>query len=89
MFAKLEEIEHSFLDLERELGAPEVLADQERYRNNLESVGRDTSQGQQYTKRIMDAEAAIDQTAAKINDAQKAVQDAQAMYEGYLVNLNL
>jgi peptide chain release factor 1 len=32
MFAKLEEIEHSFEDLERELGAPEVLADQERYR---------------------------------------------------------
>jgi len=32
MFAKLEEIEHSFEDLEKELGAPEVLADQERYR---------------------------------------------------------
>jgi len=37
MFAKLEEIEHSFLDLERELGAPEVLADQERYRKVAKS----------------------------------------------------
>ena len=37
MFAKLEEIEHSFLDLERELGAAEVLADQERYRKVAKS----------------------------------------------------
>ncbi len=32
MFNKLADIERSFLDLERELGAPEVLADQEKYR---------------------------------------------------------
>jgi len=37
MFAKLEEIERSFADLERELGAPEVLADQERYRKVAKS----------------------------------------------------
>jgi len=37
MFAKLEEIEHSFEDLEKELGAPEVLADQERYRKVAKS----------------------------------------------------
>jgi len=37
MFAKLEEIERSFEDLERELGAPEVLADQERYRKVAKS----------------------------------------------------
>ncbi len=32
MFNKLADIERSFIDLERELGAPEVLADQEKYR---------------------------------------------------------
>jgi peptide chain release factor 1 len=37
MFAKLEDIERSFQDLERELGAPEVLADQERYRKVAKS----------------------------------------------------
>jgi peptide chain release factor 1 len=37
MFAKLEEIERSFADIERELGAPEVLADQERYRKVAKS----------------------------------------------------
>ncbi|MBA4357769.1 MAG: peptide chain release factor 1, partial [Desulfovibrio sp.] len=37
MFAKLEEIEHSFLDLEKELGAPEVLADKDRYRKVAKS----------------------------------------------------
>ncbi|MDO9082883.1 MAG: peptide chain release factor 1 [Humidesulfovibrio sp.] len=37
MFAKLEEIEYSFLDLEKELGAPEVLADKDRYRKVAKS----------------------------------------------------
>jgi peptide chain release factor 1 len=37
MFAKLEEIEHSFEDLERELGAPEVASDPERYRKVAKS----------------------------------------------------
>ena len=37
MFAKLEEIERTYLDIERELGAPEVLADQERYRKVAKS----------------------------------------------------
>lgn len=32
MFNKLADIERSFIDLERELGAPEVLADQDKYR---------------------------------------------------------
>lgn len=37
MFAKLEEIERSFEDLEKELGAPEVLSDQDRYRKVAKS----------------------------------------------------
>ncbi len=32
MFAKLEQIEHSYLDLEQELAQPEVFSDQDRYR---------------------------------------------------------
>jgi hypothetical protein len=64
-------------------------ADQGRYRSNLDSVGRDSSQGQQYLKRLMEAEASIDQTSAAITSAQKAVQDAKAAYEGYLAELSI
>ncbi len=63
--------------------------DQNRYRSNLDTVGRDSSQGQQYLKRLMDSETAIDQTEAKISDAQKAVQDAQASYDSYIAGLNI
>ena len=52
-------------------------------------MGRDSSQGQQYVKRLMDSETAIDQTSAKIIEAQKGLKDAQASYESYIGNLSL
>ena len=61
-----------------------LAADQARYRDNLDTVGRDSSQGQQYVKRLMDSETAIDQTSAKITEAQKSVKDAQSAYEAYI-----
>jgi len=67
----------------------DLAKDQTRLRDNLASVGRDGPQGQQYLKRLMDAEAAIDGLDAKIAAARKASQEAQAAYEGYLANLTL
>ena len=64
-------------------------ADQNRYRSNLSSVGRDSDQGKQYLKRLMDSETAIDQADTKIAEAQKAVEDAQKAYESYIGGLNL
>jgi hypothetical protein len=84
---KLEDSQRSLVDLQDRKTA--LAADQSRYRSNLGSVGRDSSQGQQYLKRLMDAETAIDQTDAKIADAQKAVQDAQKAYEAYIGGLDL
>ena len=66
-----------------------LIADQSRYRDNLGEVGRDSSQGQQYLKRLMDSETAIDQTSAKIADAQNARKDAQSAYDSYLAELKL
>jgi hypothetical protein len=66
-----------------------LAADQGRYRSNIDSVGRDSSQGQQYLKRLMEAEAAIDQTSSGITSAQKEVQETQAAYEGYLADLSI
>ena len=52
-------------------------------------MGKDSSQGQQYLKRLMDAETAIDQANAKIDDAQKSAQDAKSAYDLYLAALSL
>ncbi len=66
-----------------------LASDQARYRENIDTVGRDSTQGQQYLKRLMDAETAIDQATAKIADAQKAAQDAKKAYDDYLSGLSL
>jgi len=84
---KLEDAQRSLADSQ---SRKESLAgDQSRYRDNLDSVGRDSAQGQQYLKRLLDAETAIDQVNAKIADAQKEVQDAKTAYEAYLRDLSI
>jgi hypothetical protein len=67
----------------------EIAADQERIRDNLSSVGRDSSQGQQYLKRLMDSETELDTIATKTSDAKKSAQAAQDAYDSYLANLTL
>jgi hypothetical protein len=52
-------------------------------------VGKDSTQGQQYLKRLMDSEAELDALATKIADARKASQDAQAAYDAYIGGLSL
>jgi len=67
----------------------ELASDQSRIRQNLDAVGRDSSQGQQYLKRLMDSEGELDALASRTADARKASQDAQAAYDNYLGALNL
>jgi hypothetical protein len=67
----------------------EVGNDQGRIRQNLSAVGRDSTQGQQYLKRLMDTEAELDSLDTKISDAKKASLDAQSVYDNYLSNLSL
>lgn len=67
----------------------ELGSDQSRIRQNLDAVGRDSTQGQQYLKRLMDAESELDTLAARIDDAKKGSQDARSAYEAYLGNLSL
>jgi hypothetical protein len=84
---KTEDAKRSLAELQaRRQGLAE---DQSRYRDNLDSVGRDSSQGQQYLKRLMDAETAIEQLDAKIADAKKTQTEAQRSYESYISNLSL
>jgi hypothetical protein len=84
---RLEDAQRSLTELQKRKET--LAADQSRYRDNLDSVGRDSTQGQQYLKRLMDAETSIDQTGAKITDAQKAATDAQKAYEAYIAGLSL
>jgi hypothetical protein len=63
--------------------------EQARIRQNLAAVGRDSTQGQQYLKRLMDSEAELDTLAAKADEARMASQAAQSAYENYLGTLSL
>ncbi|MFZ4616637.1 MAG: hypothetical protein ACOYM2_10650 [Rectinemataceae bacterium] len=74
-----------------ELGSrrEETVADQDRIRKNLETLGSDSSQGQPYLKRLMDSEAILDDLAPRIKDARKAQDQARTAFESYLANLDL
>lgn len=63
--------------------------DQSRIRQNLDAVGRDSTQGQQYLKRLLDSETELDKLAIKTEEAKKGSLDAQAAYENYLGGLSL
>jgi hypothetical protein len=63
--------------------------EQARIRQNLAAVGRDSTQGQQYLKRLMDSETELDSLASRAEDARVASQTAQSAYENYLGNLSL
>jgi hypothetical protein len=84
---KTEDAKRSLSELQTKRSA--LTDDQSRYRDNLDSVGRDSSQGQQYLKRLMDAETSIEQLDSKIAEAKKAQAEAQKAYEAYLSNLSL
>ncbi len=84
---KVEDAKRSLAELQAK--RQELTSDQSRYRDNLGSVGRDSSQGQQYLKRLVDAENAIEQLDGKIGEAKKAQIEAQKSYEAYIANLSL
>jgi hypothetical protein len=84
---KMEDAKRLLSDLQSR--KTELGSDQSRIRQNLDAVGRDSTQGQQYLKRLMDAESELDRLAKRIDDAKKGLQDAQSTYETYLGNLSL
>jgi hypothetical protein len=62
---------------------------QARIRSNIETVGRDSTQGQAYLKRLMDSEALIDQLNDQLTAARKTQATAQAAFDDYLKNLSV
>lgn len=63
--------------------------DQGRIRANLESVGRDSAEGQRYVKRLVEQDAAIDAIDLDIEKTKKLAADAQKAFENWLNSLNL
>lgn len=84
---KAEDAKKALADLEAR--SAELESGQSRIRSNLTAVGRDSTQGQQYLKRLMDSEAELDGLKARIEAARKASREAQSAYEAYLGSLSL
>jgi len=67
----------------------ETEAGQGRIRDNLSAVGRESSQGQTYLKRLTDSEAKIDQLTGQLATARQAQAAAQKDLEDNLRNLSV
>jgi hypothetical protein len=89
------------VDLRREVSAAEALvtdlenrrasliSDQDRIRRNLEAVGSQTQQGQEYLKGMVSLDAEISGLAPELEKARSDVKTAQKAYEDYLNALEL
>ncbi|MDR1985500.1 MAG: DUF4139 domain-containing protein [Treponema sp.] len=66
-----------------------LIAEQDRIRRNLEAAGNQTQQGQEYLKRLIAQDEAIDRLYSRLEEAEKTAQDAQAAYDTYIGALNL
>jgi hypothetical protein len=85
--SRLDAAKKSLADLSTQRN--DLIATQGRIRQNLEAVGRDSSQGQDYLKRLMDSERALDANAAAVQTARKNQQDAQNVLDTYVAGLDL
>ncbi|MCX7024810.1 MAG: hypothetical protein NT080_09345 [Spirochaetes bacterium] len=84
---RLDDAKRALADLQARKN--DLSTEQGRIRQNLDAVGSDTSQGQQYLKKLLDAENEIEAVSKGILEARKAAQDAQTAYETYLANLSI
>jgi hypothetical protein len=66
-----------------------LIAEQDRIRRNLEAAGNQTPQGQEYLKRLIAQDEAIDRLYSRFEEAEKTAQDAKAAYDAYIGSLNL
>jgi hypothetical protein len=66
-----------------------LVADEERIRNNLEAVGVESAEGQEYLRRLAAQDAAIDAQNDAIDAARKTVGETEAAYEEFLNGLEL
>jgi hypothetical protein len=61
--------------------------DQDRIRRNLEAAGNQTTQGQEYLRRLAALDSEIDALSSQFEETSKTAKDAQTAYEDYLNGL--
>ena len=66
-----------------------LIADQDRVRRNLEAVGNQSSQGQEYLRRLVELDNQIDLLSANLERARSEVITTRTAFENYLNNLQL
>jgi outer membrane murein-binding lipoprotein Lpp len=66
-----------------------LINDQDRIRRNIEAAGNQTSQGQEYLKRLTSLDSEIDNLSPEIEKARNSEKTAQKAFEDYLMGLNL
>lgn len=67
----------------------ELTQDQERIRANLESLGRQSTEGKKYISRLLEVEAELDRTSKGIEETRAAQNAAQTALEKYLAGLTI
>ncbi|MDR2965276.1 MAG: DUF4139 domain-containing protein [Treponema sp.] len=65
------------------------IAEQDRIRRNLEAVGNQSAQGQEYLRRLTALDTEIDELTRNLERANTNARTAQTAYENYLNGLNL
>jgi len=66
-----------------------LIADQDRIRRNLEAVGSQTSQGQEYLNRLTSMDNEIDTMTLNLDTANRNARTAQQAYESFIAGINL
>ena len=67
----------------------EIENGQGRLRDNIDTVGRDTPQGQRYLQKLLEGEDGIDRLADQITKSQAQLKLAQTELENYLKTLQV
>ncbi|MDR1286800.1 MAG: DUF4139 domain-containing protein [Treponema sp.] len=70
-------------------GRERLISEQARIRANLEAAGNTTVQGQEYLRRLSEADAGIDSLLERLEEAEKTSRTAQETFETYLASLTL
>jgi len=66
-----------------------LITEQDRIRRNLEAVGNQSTQGQEYLRRLTSLDRDIDSAATNLERAQNDVRTTRTAFENYLNNLRL
>lgn len=84
---RIETLAQDIRELERQRN--QVIANQQRTRDNLASVGRETSQGRRFLDQLMQQEDQIENFGKQINDKNESQKSTQQELERYLSTLNV